>query len=479
MNKHKILMIVLMTTIVCVMSVGIGTAEDVNLTLEGHFGGLTYATAVSGNYAYVGQGPDLVVLDISNPSQPLELGRIDTSDTICDIIISGSYAYVADKDKCLVIIDISDPAAPTRAGSYNTAGDVYGVAVSGRYAYVTDGRNGLVIVDISKPAAPTLAGSYDTVGNAYGVAVSGSYAYVADRTNGLVILRTNASGTDLIPPVLTIISPTNGASIANDTITVTGTASDLSGIASVTVNDALANGAADWSTWSAEVTLTEGANIITAVATDNAGNQNTTTITVYLVNSFAESLSIGSANAPSNSIVTIPVNVANVTNISGISFNLFYNSSVVTVSSVSANENFVGSSITQNIDNVNGTTRVALTNLNLISALAETPVIDIAFNITGGSGSPTTLDLQNVEFSDANSNPYTPAVVVDGIITVGIKGDFNGNGRVDIGDVAKVAFMVARKVPEDVNADFNENGRVDIGDAAKIAFYLAGKVSEL
>lgn len=60
-----------------------------------------------------------------------------------------------------------------------------------------------------------------------------------------------------------------------------------------------------------------------------------------------------------------------------------------------------------------------------------------------------------------------------------IKGDFNNNGRVDIGDVSKVAFMVAGKVPEDLAAGFNDNGRVDIGDASKIAFYLAGKVSEL
>jgi len=193
----------------------------------------------------------------------------------------------------------------------------------------------------------------------------------------------------------------------------------------------------------------------------------------------SEFISIGSASAPTNSTITIPVSVANVTNILRISFDLLYNSSVISVSSVSANESFTGSSITSNNNNVNGITSIVLTNSNLISAPAETPVIDIAFNITGGSGSSTTLDLQNVEFSDAEFNPYTPAVVVDGQITAGIKGDFNGNGRVDIGDVAKVAFMVAGKVPEDVNADFNGNGRVDIGDAAKIAFYLAGKVSEL
>ncbi|MCD4810439.1 MAG: tandem-95 repeat protein, partial [Methanosarcinales archaeon] len=154
---------------------------------EGHFGGDIYATAVSGNYAYVGQGQHLVVLDISNPSQPFELGRIDTIGIVFDIKISGSYAYIVNDNEDLVIVDISDPTAPTLAGSYDT-GYALGVAVSSNYAYVADDENGLVIIDISNPAAPTLAGSYDTAGYAKGVAVSGNYAYVADHHNGLVIL---------------------------------------------------------------------------------------------------------------------------------------------------------------------------------------------------------------------------------------------------------------------------------------------------
>ena len=281
---------------------------------------------------------------------------------------------------------------------------------------------------------------------------------------------------DTTSPVITIDPVTTPTDIATQTITGTFIETG-SGIASITVNSVVAT--ISGTAYSATITLSEGLNTVNVVATDNAGNQNTTTATIYLESTSIESLSIGSTSAPANSTVTIPVSVTNVTNISGISFDLLYNSSVVAVSSVSANESFVGSSVTSNIDNANGNTRVVLTNLNLISASAETTVIDIAFNITGGFGSFSTLDLQNVEFSDAEFNPYTPAVVVDGMISVWIKGDFNGNGRVDIGDVAKVAFMVAGKVPEDLNADFNENGRVDIGDAAKIAFYLAGKVSEL
>ena len=66
-----------------------------------------------------------------------------------------------------------------------------------------------------------------------------------------------------------------------------------------------------------------------------------------------------------------------------------------------------------------------------------------------------------------------------GYITVTVRGDFNGNGEVDIGDVSKVAYMVVGKEPADRAADFNGNCRVDIGDAAKIAYFFVGKIGEL
>src|SRR5665648_668397 len=180
--------LIFLAIFICILGAGTGTADDVNITLKGHFGGSTYATAVSGNYEYMGQGQDLVVLDISNTSQPLELGSIRTGDGVLDITISGNYAYVADYDNGLVIIDISNPAAPTLTGSVDTAGDAYGVAVSGSYAYVADTDNGLVIIDIGNPAAPTLAGSVNSIGIAESVAVSGSYTYVAGGSNGLFII---------------------------------------------------------------------------------------------------------------------------------------------------------------------------------------------------------------------------------------------------------------------------------------------------
>lgn len=60
-----------------------------------------------------------------------------------------------------------------------------------------------------------------------------------------------------------------------------------------------------------------------------------------------------------------------------------------------------------------------------------------------------------------------------------LEGDFNTNAFVDIGDVSKVAYMVADKTEPEISADFNGNGEVDIGDASKIAYFLVRKVEFL
>ncbi|MEA1895077.1 MAG: choice-of-anchor U domain-containing protein [Euryarchaeota archaeon] len=187
MTGSRILLL-LIAAAVCVASAGVGAADGVDVTFEGRFGGVTYDVAVSGNYAYIGQGQDLVVLDVSSPDSPVELGRVVTSGVVRGVTISGDYAYVAEGRNGLVIVDIADKVAPMLAGSYNTEGHARGVAVSGDYVYVADCNNGLVIVDVTDKSAPSLAGSYDTAGSAWDVAVSGDYAYVADFNNGLVIV---------------------------------------------------------------------------------------------------------------------------------------------------------------------------------------------------------------------------------------------------------------------------------------------------
>jgi hypothetical protein len=148
---------------------------------------VVYGVAVSGSYAYVANGAGgLRIIDVSTPSGPVEVGFFDTGDDASGVAVSGSYAYVADYDD-LRIIDVSTPSSPVEVGFYDTGGYARGVAVSGNYVYVAD-ETGLCIIDVSTPSSPVEVAFYETDGYAYGVAISSSYAYVADVYDGLRII---------------------------------------------------------------------------------------------------------------------------------------------------------------------------------------------------------------------------------------------------------------------------------------------------
>ncbi|MFA0823650.1 MAG: PGF-pre-PGF domain-containing protein [Methanomethylovorans sp.] len=154
---------------------------------SGHYGGSVYNVAVAGNYAYVGQGQDMLVIDISDPSNPSSVGSVTTPALVNNIAVSGNYAYIANGENGLEIVDITNKTAPTIRGNYSTD-SANGVAVSGNYTYIADGYNGLIIVDVSNPDVPSHEGTRNTAGYSSSVILSGNYAYVADGADGLVVI---------------------------------------------------------------------------------------------------------------------------------------------------------------------------------------------------------------------------------------------------------------------------------------------------
>jgi len=176
----------------------------------GHIGGVTWAVAVEGYLVYVGEGPALTVPDVSAPASPTVLGRTAALPGIVrTVAVAGGYAYVAAGDAGLRVIDVSDPSTPVEVGFYDTPDEARGVAVAGGYAYIAD--LGLRVVDVSTPAAPVEVGFYDTAVYAYGLAAAGGYAYVADldtdlRVVDVLVLATWAApmaGTQMATELLT------------------------------------------------------------------------------------------------------------------------------------------------------------------------------------------------------------------------------------------------------------------------------------
>jgi len=144
--------------------------------------------AVEANYAYVADGnKGLRIIDISQPSQPTEIGFYDTNGYARDVFLSGDYAFVADLQGGLRVIDVSNPDQPVEVGFYQNC-YANGVVAQGDYAFVAGGPRGLRVIDVSQPTQPKEVGFYDTGGSAYNVTVSGNSAYVADVNDGLYIL---------------------------------------------------------------------------------------------------------------------------------------------------------------------------------------------------------------------------------------------------------------------------------------------------
>ena len=135
------------------------------------------AIAASGDYAYV--GTDIFrVIDVSNPSTPVEVGFTDLPGTALDIAVEGNYAYVGVVSNTgLGVIDVTWPTAPVEVGFVPTPDRPSGVAVSDGYAYVAN-EVGLRVIDVTTPAFPFEVGFLDPPGREWDVAVAGGYAYL-------------------------------------------------------------------------------------------------------------------------------------------------------------------------------------------------------------------------------------------------------------------------------------------------------------
>ena len=134
------------------------------------------------------------------------------------------------------------------------------------------------------------------------------YAYdAAGNTSGIEMLI----GTrDTQPPVLTVTAPVDGAVVNADHVTVSGSVSDAS-LASVVAGTALANltplTVAQDGTFSGDVPIAQGSNVVAVAATDSAGNH--TTITRSVTRS-SQSLPPDPATVATAIDPTVPTNLA-------------------------------------------------------------------------------------------------------------------------------------------------------------------------
>ena len=177
---------------------------------------------------------------------------------------------------------------------------------------------------------------------------------------------------------------------------------------------------------------------------------------------------------------TIPISVTNITHGEGIGYTVTFNTFYTAITRVAVNTSVAeGTDLTYEINNQTGTLEVAMARTNGTYTAGAVPlqILDITIRAENAVGE-SQIGIRDAEWSrDFIDIPF--GRMEAGLLNIHLRADFNRNGWIDIGDVAKVAWMAAGLVGEDLEADFDCDGHVTGADAAKIAYFYVGKIHSL
>ena len=167
-------------------------AVEVGLELVGQHGGGADAVAIQGRFAYLGQGPKLLVVDVLDPANPQVVGQTTVlAGVVGSVAVSAGYAFVAADGVGLRVIDVSTPTSPHEvafAPVSDGARDLFEMRLVEGHLYAAAGYGGLRVFDVGDPMSPREVGSINIPGYARGVHVVDGHAYVAAQDGGLHVI---------------------------------------------------------------------------------------------------------------------------------------------------------------------------------------------------------------------------------------------------------------------------------------------------
>ncbi len=133
----------------------------------------------------------LLILDISDPANPVELSRFDQESWqgVHNLFLHGDRLYLAHMtNPGLSIVDISDPTAPLVSGFWQHEGDfsnkIHDVFIRDRLAVVSDFSSGLVLLDITDPDAPAMLAALPFAEGIHSAWAAGDYVYCNQEFGG-------------------------------------------------------------------------------------------------------------------------------------------------------------------------------------------------------------------------------------------------------------------------------------------------------
>ena len=200
-------------------------------TLVGEYRSLNKANdlLVAGNFAYFANSTTLRVIDISNPSNPVQVASQAISRWITGLTLSNQYLYVGTETDSIQIFNVSEPRMPTFVRKFdhwttdlsaegpflytcdgsaihfyellNPAAPVLvssfypnhlsssTITIRDFYLYAVSPYYPMMVYDVHNVVSPTLVGTYQSTNPAYSLTLNRNYALVANLSDGVRILN--------------------------------------------------------------------------------------------------------------------------------------------------------------------------------------------------------------------------------------------------------------------------------------------------
>jgi len=128
------------------------------------------------------------VMDIENPEEPEEIGSYLTNGIACEVQVVGDYAYLAAGPEGFRIIDVSDSIRPVEIASFiPEGGDIRLLHVVEDYAYLADWSFGLRVVDISDLDNLEEIGLFEIENRISTIQVEDDYAFIGTTRDGFIV----------------------------------------------------------------------------------------------------------------------------------------------------------------------------------------------------------------------------------------------------------------------------------------------------
>ena len=177
-----------------------------------------YQSVRDGDTLYIASGAGLVILDISELSDPQFIASLNNSyQGVLGLVKIGDYVYLCTEFTDFYKVDVSDTSAPLQVDSYDLNHyHSLGITMSGNTIVLANHNFGVRIFDVSGTSI-TQEGTLPSLGQVMDCQGKGSYAYVAALTNGLKILDISDPQNPIVETTVELEGNANGIFVENST----------------------------------------------------------------------------------------------------------------------------------------------------------------------------------------------------------------------------------------------------------------------